>query len=135
MLRKPVIVVLILLALAVMACRAVTQSESRPESQPADPPEASGNSGQRLFEQLGCGECHNSVVAFAAPSLKGVYGSEVELEGGETVIADEAYLRESILSPGARVVDGYQPIMPDFQDRLSDEQVEALVEYIRSLGE
>jgi cytochrome c oxidase subunit 2 len=74
-------------------------------------------------------------VAVAAPSLEGVYGSEVDLEGGETVVADEAYLRESILSPGAKIVRGYQPIMPDFSSQLSEAEVEALVGYIRALGE
>jgi cytochrome c oxidase subunit 2 len=57
----------------------------------------------------------------------------VSLEGGETVLADEVYLRESILAPMAKIVSGYNPIMPDFRQRITDEQVEVLIEYIRAL--
>jgi cytochrome c oxidase subunit 2 len=69
-----------------------------------------------------------------APRLEGLYGDEVRLEGGETVVADEAYLRESILLPGARIVDGYPAIMPEFQGKLAADEVDALIGYIRSLA-
>ena len=66
----------------------------------------------------------------AAPSFEGVYGADVHLEGGEIVPADEAYLRESVLSSEARIVSVYPPIMPSFQARITDEEMEALVGYI-----
>jgi cytochrome c oxidase subunit 2 len=69
-----------------------------------------------------------------APSLDGVFGESVPLENGETVIADEDYIRESILSPQEKIVAGYEPIMPSYEGRLSEEELEALVEYVKSLG-
>jgi cytochrome c oxidase subunit 2 len=61
-------------------------------------------------------------------------GSSVKLEGGGTVVADETYVRESILNPAAKIVAGYQPLMPTFQGQLSEEQVIELLAYVRSLG-
>jgi cytochrome c oxidase subunit 2 len=95
-------------------------------------PQAAPVSGEHLFRRLGCSECHNGPAGIA-PSLSGVFGEQVALESGETVTADEDYLRESILSPGAKIVLGYQPVMPNFQDELSEEELVALVDYIRSL--
>ena len=65
--------------------------------------------------------------------LNGVFGKQVLLTTGETVSVDDAYLRESIVSPVAKVVAGYQPVMPTFQGQLSEEQLIALVAYLRSL--
>ena len=91
--------------------------------------------GQRLFQELGCGGCHTGAPDAAAPPLEGLFGEEVTLQSGETVIADEGYLRESILDPDAKIVEGYQAIMPSFQGQLSEEQVTALIAYIESLGD
>jgi hypothetical protein len=66
--------------------------------------------------------------------LTGLFGKPVLLEGGQTVTADEAYIRESILNPRAKVVRGFQPIMPTYQGQVSEEQVLQLISYIRSLG-
>jgi cytochrome c oxidase subunit 2 len=63
-----------------------------------------------------------------------VYGQPVQLEDGRTVTADENYLRECILDPGAKRVKGFQPIMPTFQGLVSEEQVNALVAYIKSIS-
>ena len=71
----------------------------------------------------------------SSPSLRGLFGSEVTLEGGEKVVADDAYLRESILSPGARTVQGFQPIMPEFEGRITEAQLEALIQFIRAIPE
>ncbi len=90
--------------------------------------------GDQLFQQLGCGTCHQFNKQGRAPVLTGVYGHQVQLEDGRTVLADEAYIRESILSPSAKVVSGFKPIMPVFQGVLTDDQVNELVEYIKSLG-
>ena len=67
------------------------------------------------------------------PSLAGLFGKTVQLQNGETVVADETYIRESILNPQAKVVAGYQPIMPTFQGLVSEEQLLQLIAYIKSL--
>jgi cytochrome c oxidase subunit II len=90
--------------------------------------------GQRLFQQLGCNGCHRDDTLRRAPVLEGLYGRSVRLHDGSTVLADDAYLRSSILSPSQQVVDGWQPIMPTFQGQLSEEQLLALIAYIRSIG-
>jgi cytochrome c oxidase subunit 2 len=87
--------------------------------------------GRQLFLQYGCVECHE---ADRAPNLKGVFGQPVLLADGSTVVADESYIRESILSPAARVVNGYQPIMPSFAGRLTDDEIIQLIAYIKSIG-
>lgn len=92
-------------------------------------------SGQTLFEQLGCSTCHRFNVQGRGPNLRGVYGNPVQLEDGRTVIADDNYVRESILSPAAKVVSGFKPIMPSFQGQVSDEQINELIAYIRSLSQ
>ena len=89
--------------------------------------------GERLFTQFACVTCHLGNGKGRAPSLNGVYGATVLLADGSTVTADDAYIRESILAPKAKIVAGYQPLMPAFQGLVSEEQVIALTEYIRSL--
>lgn len=91
--------------------------------------------GQRLFEDLGCASCHLPDGRGRGPNLAGLFGSTVQLAGGGTVTADAAYIRESILAPNARIVAGYQPIMPTFQGLVTEEGITQLVEYIRSLGQ
>lgn len=90
-------------------------------------------SGQKLFEELACVNCHKPDNSGRGPSLVGVYGKTIELTGGGTAKADEVYLRESILNPTAKVVAGYQPVMPTFQGQISEEGIVQLVEYIKSL--
>ena len=90
--------------------------------------------GGQLFQQYGCAGCHRTDAQQRAPSLTGVYGQPVQLQSGETVSADENYLRESILDPQAKVVAGFQPIMPSFRGQLSEQQILRLIAYIRSLG-
>jgi cytochrome c oxidase subunit 2 len=91
--------------------------------------------GQRLFAELGCSTCHRSDTQGRGPDLLGLFAKTVLLEDGRTVTADENYLRESILTPGAKVVSGFKPIMPTFQGMVSDEQLNALVAYIKSLSQ
>ena len=91
--------------------------------------------GQGLFQQLGCSTCHRLDTQGRGPNLIGVYGKPVLLEDGRTVVADENYVRESILSPAAKVVAGFKPIMPTFQGLVNEEQVNALVAYIKSLSQ
>jgi cytochrome c oxidase subunit 2 len=90
--------------------------------------------GASLFAQLGCPTCHRSEVQGRGPVLAGVFGKPVTLEDGRTVIADENYVRESILSPAAKVVSGFKPIMPVFQGLVDEEQLNELVAYVKSLN-
>ena len=90
--------------------------------------------GERVFAELGCATCHRSDTQGRGPNLHGVFGKPVQLEDGRTVTADENYVRECILDPGAKRVKGFQPIMPTFQGLVSEEQVNALVAYIKSLS-
>jgi cytochrome c oxidase subunit 2 len=86
--------------------------------------------GFELFRRLGCSGCHvNSTVH--APDLAGVYGRTIHLSDGRTLIADEAYLRDSILLPKRDVVAGYEPIMPSFQGQLDEGQLSALITYLK----
>ena len=89
--------------------------------------------GERLFASLSCAACHNARPDARGPSLANVYGSKLALSSGGTVLADEAYLRESILNPSQHVTQGYQPIMPTYQGQISEEGIIALVEYIKNL--
>src|SRR5713101_9626139 len=90
--------------------------------------------GEKLFRENGCITCHLADGTGPAPSLLGVYGNTVHLTNGQTLTADDAYIRESILSPAAKIVNGYKPVMPSFQGQLTEEQILDLVAYIRSLG-
>jgi cytochrome c oxidase subunit II len=90
--------------------------------------------GKELFSSLGCSTCHRSDVQGRGPSLAGIYNKPVLLEDGRTVTADDDYLRESILNPTAKIVSGFKPIMPTFQGIVSEEQLNALVAYVKSLN-
>jgi cytochrome c oxidase subunit 2 len=97
-------------------------------------PEGSlASAGERLFADLACNTCHRPDAGGRGPVLDGLFGRQVQLTSGETVVADEAYLRESILNPAAKVTAGYQPIMPTFQGLVSEEQLLELIEYVKSL--
>jgi len=89
--------------------------------------------GERLFTQLACNTCHLANGTGRAPSLNGVFGGTVLLADGTTVVADEAYIRESILQPKAKIVAGYQPVMPTFQGLVTEEQILNLTAYVKSL--
>lgn len=91
--------------------------------------------GKDLFmNKLGCASCHTGGADQRGAHLEGIFNKEVKLVGGSTVIADEAYIRDSILNPGAHVVEGYQPIMPTFKGQVTEEQLVSLVAYIKSLS-
>ena len=90
--------------------------------------------GQKLFDELACGNCHKPDGSGRCPSLTGLFGKTVQLAGGGAVQADEGYIRESILQPQAKIVAGYGPIMPTFQGLVTEEGVTQLIEYIKSLG-
>jgi cytochrome c oxidase subunit 2 len=90
--------------------------------------------GERIMKKAGCLNCHAiEGPAKIGPDLKGVYGRTVALEGGKTVVADEDYLRESIVDPEAKIVKGYPHIMPTFKTTLSSDDIDAVVAYLKSL--
>jgi cytochrome c oxidase subunit 2 len=92
------------------------------------------SAGEDLFQQLGCVTCHRADSGGRGPALTGVFGKKVSLQDGATVVADEGYLRESILDPQAKIVSGYKPVMPTFKGLVSEEQLLALITYIKTLG-
>ena len=89
--------------------------------------------GGRLFQQLRCNTCHHAGEEARGPDLARVYGQRMPLQGGGEAIVDDGYIRESILRPQARIHAGYEPIMPTFENQLSEEQIYYLVAYIESL--
>ncbi len=88
--------------------------------------------GEKIFAELGCVTCHRTDTQGRGPNLQGVFGKPVQLEDGRTLTADENYIRESILDPGAKVVKGFKPVMPTFQGLVSEEQLNALVAFVKS---
>jgi cytochrome c oxidase subunit 2 len=90
--------------------------------------------GERLFSDLACNTCHINDGSGRGPSLVNKFGSEEPLASGASVTVNESYVRESILTPQAKIVAGYQPLMPTFQGLLNEESVMALVEYVKSLS-
>ncbi len=90
--------------------------------------------GEGLFRSLGCTGCHAKNSSVHAPDLHNVYGHPVQLSDGKSVIADEAYLRDSILLPEKDVVAGFDPIMPSFRGQVNEEQIMQLVAYLKSLS-
>jgi cytochrome c oxidase subunit 2 len=98
------------------------------------PGPASGTaSGEDLFTAKACHTCHRTDSTARAPMLWGLIGKTVHLEGGQTMTADETYIRESIVNPAAKIVSGYQPIMPTYRGQLSEEEIIQLVQYVSSL--
>lgn len=89
--------------------------------------------GERLFVRLACVTCHRADGGGRGPSLVDVFGSEVKLASGATVTADEDYIRESILEPKAKVVAGWDPVMPTFSGQVGEEGILQLVSYLKSL--
>jgi cytochrome c oxidase subunit 2 len=98
------------------------------------PGESPAVAGERLFERLGCQNCHRPGARARGPALENLFGKPVRLRTGVTVVADEAYLRESILTPNAKVVAGYEPIMPTFKGLVTEEGLVHLIAYIKSLA-
>lgn len=89
--------------------------------------------GEALFTKLGCVTCHRGDSGVRGPRLDGVAGKKVTLQNGQTVVADDTYLRESIVNPEAKIVAGFQPIMPTFKGLVSEEGLLQLVTYIKTL--
>jgi len=88
--------------------------------------------GAALFRAHGCSGCHGANASIHAPDLDGLYGRSVQLAGGSQVIADDRYIRDSILLPDKERVAGYEPLMPSFSGQLSEEDLLALLAYLKS---
>jgi cytochrome c oxidase subunit 2 len=86
-----------------------------------------------LFAAKSCNTCHRPDSAARAPLLHGIFGKSVALSDGRSATADEGYLRESIMDPRARVVAGYEPIMPTYRGQLSEEEILELIGYLQTL--
>jgi cytochrome c oxidase subunit II len=96
---------------------------------------AAGVASGRLLDELRCTNCHQGGGAQSrCPPLENVFGNPVKLADGSTVIADDTYLRESILQPAAKVTAGYQPLMPTYEGQLSEEEVLRLIGEIKGLA-
>ena len=90
--------------------------------------------GAKLFTDLSCNTCHLDTAQGRGPALKGIYGKQVLLTTGQTVAVDDAYLRESLLNPQAKIVAGFPPLMPTFQGLVTEEQLLQLIAYVKSLN-
>lgn len=100
----------------------------------AKPEETPEHRGEELVEKSGCLACHSlDGSRKVGPSFKGAFGRKTELADGTTVTADENYLRESLTEPNAKVVKGFPPVMPTFKGTLSDEDVAAIIAYLKTL--
>jgi cytochrome c oxidase subunit II len=91
--------------------------------------------GEKLFQKYACNTCHTADATARGPVLAGLFGKQILLANNQAVLADENYIRESILNPQAKVAAGFQPIMPTFQGQVNEEELIKLLAYIRSLGD
>jgi len=91
------------------------------------------STGQKLFQELGCATCHRFDVQGRGPNLMGIYGKQQLLADGRAITVDDNYIRESILNPNAKVVSGFQPIMPTFNGIVGEDQLLSLIAYVKSL--
>jgi cytochrome c oxidase subunit 2 len=92
------------------------------------------STGEKLFADLACNTCHRPDSRGRGPVLDNLFGHQVQLHDGTVVTADESYVRESILQPATKITAGFQPVMPAFQGLVSEEQLLALIEYVKSLS-
>jgi cytochrome c oxidase subunit 2 len=102
-------------------------AQNRPENTMAQ-------TGEKLFRELGCSGCHVNSNAVHEPPLEGLYEKLVPLSDGSFVRADDKYIRDSILLPNDQIAAGYQPLMPTYQGRVTEDQLFQLIAYIKSLG-
>jgi cytochrome c oxidase subunit 2 len=91
--------------------------------------------GEILCQRRGCIQCHSvDGSAKVGPTFKDVFGTEQAMTDGSAITVDENYLRESILEPQAKIRAGYKPVMPTYQGQLKDEELSAIIAYIKSLN-
>ena len=122
--------VVVLCAVAGIAAACSSSDESSGTTVPLSGDAAKG---EKVVQDLGCMTCHTVDGSDGVgPTFKGLAGSEVTLEGGDAVTADEAYLRTSITDPSKQVVEGFNPVMP--QRDLSDTQIDQIIAYLQAIG-
>jgi cytochrome c oxidase subunit 2 len=97
-----------------------------------DTPVGLAAQGAQLLRRHGCGGCHGANASVHAPDLDGIYGRIVHLSDGRAIVADDLYLRDSMLLPNKDIVAGYEPIMPSFAGQLSEDDILALLAYLKS---
>lgn len=90
--------------------------------------------GRQLFTRYGCAGCHDAGSSVHAPRLLGLYGSTVPLSDGRQVTADERYLHDAITLPKLEIAAGYPPVMPSYKDRIGEDDILALVAYLKVRG-
>ena len=96
------------------------------------------SSGQKLFQNLGCSGCHGDSSSVRAPSLDGIYNKPVAIQDGAStrvILADDTYLHDSIVQPEKDIAAGYQPLMPSYKGRISEEEMLQIVAYLKTLGQ
>jgi len=126
---------LVIFALVLTLASGCTLFRGRGAKQEQEVDPAAVKRGRELYTSLGCNGCHSlDGTPSAGPTWQGLWGRQEELQDGTTVTVDENYLRESIRQPNAKLVRGYDAIMPAFT-QLSDEDVDALIAFIKSLKE
>jgi cytochrome c oxidase subunit II len=96
--------------------------------------ESMAQTGERLFNQLGCVTCHVTDNSGRGPSLVGIFGKPEKLRNGETRVVDETLIRQAIVTPNSLLLPNYAPVMPTFQGQINEEQVLQLIAYVKSLG-
>ena len=96
--------------------------------------ESMAQTGERLFNRLGCVTCHVADNTGRGPSLVGIYGKQEKLRNGDMKLVDEALIRQAIVNPNSIILPNYPPIIPSFQGQINEEQVLQLIAYIKSLG-
>lgn len=118
------------------APRSTWRSSRRPPVSKYDPAKGDktqADFGKRVFDARGCATCHSlDGSAKTGPSFKGLYGKTESIVGGSTVTVEDNYIRESVLQPNAKVVQGFSPQMPSFAGQLDDKQITALIEFIKA---
>jgi cytochrome c oxidase subunit II len=90
--------------------------------------------GAQLYRQLGCDGCHGAQATVHAPRLEGLFGTQVRLRDGRSVLADERFIRDAIISPSEDVPAGYEANMPSFRGQIGEEEMLQIIEYLKSLG-
>ena len=90
--------------------------------------------GEKLFEKWACNTCHTNTAGARGPVLAGIYGRTRQLVNGQSVVADDNYIRESIVNPAAKIAAGFQPIMPAFKNQLNEEDLLRLLAYVKTMG-
>jgi cytochrome c oxidase subunit 2 len=89
--------------------------------------------GRKLFRKLQCVTCHSADPGARGPVLEGIHGAEIMLRDGKRIWADDAYLRESIVNPDAKIVAGFQPIMPSYSGQVDEEEMLQLLAFLKAL--